>query len=74
MVWNALYTIVRKIQEPNRIFAVVFHPTQKKIIFGGERKVLKCLDIDNENSKAKQMATTEDWITSIGLNKDGTKI
>ena len=56
------------------IHAVVFHPTQKKIIFGGREEKLKCLDIDNENSKAEDMGTTEKWIYSIGLNKDGTKI
>ena len=35
LVWNAVYTIVRKIKEQDTIHAVVFHPTQKKIIFGG---------------------------------------
>ena len=74
LVWNAVYTIVRKIKEPKQILAVVFHPTQKKIIFGGGEKKLKCLDIDNQNSKAEEMATTKDEIKNIGLNKDGTKI
>ena len=53
---------------------MVFHPTQKKIIFGGWEKKLKCLDIDNQNSEAEEMGTTQIVIWSIGLNKDGTKI
>ena len=59
LVWNELYTIVRKIKEPKDIWAVVFHPTQKKIIFGGGEEKLKCLDIDNQNSKAEEMGTTQ---------------
>ena len=55
LVWNAAYTIVRKIKQPNVIQAMVFHPTQKKIIFGGNEGKLKCLDIDNQKIRtAKQ--------------------
>ena len=52
----------------------MFHPTLKKIIFGGYKQTLKWLDINKEDSKPEEIGRTEWAIFSIDVNKDGSKI
>jgi hypothetical protein len=52
----------------------MFHPTLMQIVFGGKEQKIKSLDLNNEETKPEEIETTNNEISNILFNSDGSKI